>query len=166
MKNRVKSLINELDLLLKELNQNSACEKNKLVFAADFCRKNLFVERSTLTKWIKLFPEFWENYHSYRNGMLYICPFRILDFIHYRPNNYGNRNYTLLMNYINLIPDVKKLHEEYKENMPLKKGTSQKVIGKNIKTEMHAGKPKKQAVAIALNVARKAGASIPRKRKT
>lgn len=49
--------------------------------------------------------------------------------------------------------------------MPLVKSSSKKAIGKNIKTEEQAGKPKKQAVAIALNVARKAGAKIPRKGK-
>ena len=48
--------------------------------------------------------------------------------------------------------------------MPLLKGKSKKTIGKNIKMEEKT-KPKKQAIAIALSVARKAGASIPKKKK-
>jgi hypothetical protein len=40
--------------------------------------------------------------------------------------------------------------------MPLKKGYGEETIAKNIKTEMKAGRPQAQAVAIALNVARKA----------
>jgi hypothetical protein len=46
--------------------------------------------------------------------------------------------------------------------MPLIKSRSKKAIGKNIAKEKAAGKPKKQAVAIALNTARKAGAKIPK----
>lgn len=40
--------------------------------------------------------------------------------------------------------------------MPLKKGYSKKSIGANIGAEMKAGKPQKQAIAIALNTARTA----------
>ena len=47
--------------------------------------------------------------------------------------------------------------------MPLRKGKSQETISRNIKTEMRAGKPRNQAVAIALDTARKSGAKIPRR---
>lgn len=40
--------------------------------------------------------------------------------------------------------------------MPLKKSTSKKAFVSNIKAEMKAGKPKKQALAIAYSVKRKA----------
>jgi hypothetical protein len=39
--------------------------------------------------------------------------------------------------------------------MPLKKGKSRAVVSENIKTEIAAGRPQKQAVAIALNTAGK-----------
>ena len=39
--------------------------------------------------------------------------------------------------------------------MPLSKGKSKKAIKHNIETEMHAGKPQKQAVAIAMHTAGK-----------
>lgn len=44
--------------------------------------------------------------------------------------------------------------------MPLKSGKSRKVISDNIRTELAAGKPRKQAIAIAL---RKAGKSRKQK---
>ena len=40
--------------------------------------------------------------------------------------------------------------------MPLKSGSSKKTVSSNIRTEINAGRPQKQAVAIAL---RKAGKS-------
>ncbi len=46
--------------------------------------------------------------------------------------------------------------------MPLKKGRSKKVISANIRTEMHAGRPQKQAVAIAM---RTAGIAKPKAKK-
>ena len=49
--------------------------------------------------------------------------------------------------------------------MPLIKGKSKKTISKNIATEVDSGVPIKQAVAISLETARRAGANIPRKKK-
>ena len=49
--------------------------------------------------------------------------------------------------------------------MPLAKGTSKAVISKNIREMVAAGHPQKQAVAAALDTARRSGAKIPKRRK-
>jgi hypothetical protein len=49
--------------------------------------------------------------------------------------------------------------------MSLKKGKSKDVVSSNIRKEIEAGKPQKQAVAIALSQAIKSGAKIPKKKK-
>ena len=43
--------------------------------------------------------------------------------------------------------------------MPLIKSSSKAAVGKNISREVGAGKPRKQAIAIALDVQRRAGKS-------
>lgn len=50
--------------------------------------------------------------------------------------------------------------------MPLVKGKSEKAIRQNIETEMKVGgRPQKQAVAIALNEAKKSGRKPKKKKK-
>ena len=49
--------------------------------------------------------------------------------------------------------------------MPLVKSTSPKAFRKNVKAEMGAGKPQKQAVAIAYATKRAAAKQMPKKGK-
>ena len=49
-------------------------------------------------------------------------------------------------------------------DMPLAKGKSKKIIGKNIKEMEKSGHPRKQSIAAALSEARKSGAKILKKR--
>lgn len=46
--------------------------------------------------------------------------------------------------------------------MPLTKSTSKKAFGKNVKAEMKAGRPQRQAVAIAYAVKRAAAKKKPK----
>jgi len=46
--------------------------------------------------------------------------------------------------------------------MPLIKSASKEAVGKNIEREVEAGKPQKQAVAIALETQRRAGGGKPK----
>jgi len=48
--------------------------------------------------------------------------------------------------------------------MPLKKSTSSKAFNANVKAEVKAGKPVKQAVAIAYSVKREAAKPTPKKK--
>jgi hypothetical protein len=50
--------------------------------------------------------------------------------------------------------------------MPLKKSTSKKAFSSNVKTEMAAGKPQKQAVAIAYSEQKAAAKKKTSKRKS
>lgn len=49
--------------------------------------------------------------------------------------------------------------------MPLKEGKSKKTISENIRELRQSGRPMRQAVAIAMETARKSGAKIPKKGK-
>ena len=49
--------------------------------------------------------------------------------------------------------------------MPLRKGKSKETVSSNISELVHSGRPQRQAVAIALDTARRSGARISIRRK-
>ena len=49
--------------------------------------------------------------------------------------------------------------------MPLKSGSSRPVVSSNIKTEVAAGKPLRQAIAIALSESRRSGGKAWKKKR-
>ena len=62
------------------------------------------------------------------------------------------------------LPDQRALPEILRGNeVPLIKSKSKKAVSENIKTEIAAGRPQDQAVAIALSVQRRAGGKTPPK---
>lgn len=64
------------------------------------------------------------------------------------------------------VATVGEISKKTKEKtMPLKKSASKKAVSSNIKAEVKAGKPVKQAVAIALNVQREAKKSTSKGKK-
>ena len=56
-------------------------------------------------------------------------------------------------------------HLGWEPDMPLVKSTSKEAFRKNVKAEIKAGKPQKQAVAIAYSVKREAAKKTPTKSK-
>ncbi len=84
---------------------------------------------------------------------------------------HGGRNYGLVAK-IHKTDDPLRIIENLQETwrrtgdneMPLKKGSSKATVSSNIRAEISAGRPQRQAVAIALNTARRSGAKIPKKK--
>jgi hypothetical protein len=70
---------------------------------------------------------------------------------------------TLALYTVSLRASAEATSTEKEPNMPLKKSTSKKAFSSNVRAEMRAGKPQKQAVAIAYSVKRKAAGKKKRK---
>lgn len=65
---------------------------------------------------------------------------------------------------MSFITSAAKHSKKGSNKMPLEKSTSKKAFGKNIGAELKAGKPKKQAVAIAYSEKRAAAKKKPKKK--
>jgi hypothetical protein len=73
--------------------------------------------------------------------------------------------YALRVIITELLKILTRLEKLEKKTMPLEKGKSKKVIGRNIKEMEESGHPRKQAIAASLSQARKSGAKIPKKKR-
>lgn len=71
----------------------------------------------------------------------------------------------VLQSIANVLLDMNAEFKQEEKPMPLKKGTSKKVIGENISEMVRSGYPKKQAVAASMTEAGKSKkAKIPKKK--
>jgi len=122
--------------------QASASKKQKELMAAGFIYHTKKCDRSNL---VKMYEDILERAGVIHNDSQIV-------------RGFSEKKYSL-------NPRIEITLTILEDLMPLDKSKSKSAVGRNIKTEIAAGKPLKQAQAIALNVARKAGAKIKKPKK-